>query len=798
MNNINLFIEDPEALKNIKNPIRVIGIDLGTTNSAVAEIIFNPGDEEIKAQCLPISQKTESGTTSLKMVPSVLAMKNNDIFVGEGAKRMIPKIADKYFIKDFNIFYECKNDIGTRKIYQKAPDGFKTPAEISGKILEFIFGTVKDYSDLPISKTVVTVPASFHISQRNDTITAAGLGGIFTIDKGDLLDEPIAAFLYYIFGEDTEIQDSIKTPKNILLFDFGGGTCDVSILNIKKEKNSNRLDMKYGSVSRYHRLGGGDIDRAIVYDILIPKLMEENQLRKNELTYEIKKLLLEAGLTGIAESLKIGISNEIQRKKNFGIYENPSQIEKIIPTQFNYKIGTKNCTLTNPKITASEFEKILNDFFSEEFLFPRESEYKLTNSIFSPIQDALDRANLEKSDIHYVLLTGGSSCIPFVGEKIEEYFQNAKIIRFDDDEKYHTSIAMGAAYFSFYKALNGKSIINKINHFNISINTQEGFKVLIPEKVELPYPSDNSYLKNYDFVVPHSDDVPFNITIEIYDSDSETLLLKKYWAIEDKNHIGDKIILNYRMNSNGIIEMYFTLLGSNSETFELTVENPLMNVVKPDTRRIRIEEIEYMLKSEKISENSKYDRFKELASLYSDIGQYEKAIDLYVRILNHFQGNDSSIFNKLAELYERIGNYDKMEAVYLEGFKKFRWAGFLFNLALKQNFIKDYQKASVNIEEAVSRENSAPYFVLKAKIFQNAGNEEEAKESLDEAYSLFGDIQTMDDWELGWYITFCNMRDDKENLKQANLERKLRSSLNSDGNTPDNFKEEKGILPTTK
>lgn len=798
MKNFKFFIEESRELEKIKEPLRFFGIDLGTTNSAIAEIIYKPGDDEIKAECLPLIQKTESGKISLKMIPSVLAIKGEEVYIGEGAKRMIPKIAEKYYEKDTNIFYECKNDIGTRKIYHKARKGYNTPAEISGKILEFIYGTVKEYNEIPIKKTVVTVPASFHITQRNDTITAAGLGGIFTIDKGDILDEPIAAFLYYIFDEDIDIIDRIEIPKNVLIFDFGGGTCDVSILSIRKQIGKKKIDMKYASVSRYHRLGGGDIDRAIVYDILIPQLIEENKIKKYEMTYEIKKLLLEAGLTGIAESLKIGISNEIERKKSFGNYKNPEEIEKIIPTEFKFMIKGKECKLTNPKITAKEFERIMDEFFSEEFLYARESEYKLINSIFSPIQDSLDKANLERGDIDYVLMTGGSSCNPLVREKIEKYFENAKIIGFDDEEKYHTSIAMGAAYYSFFKAINGKSIINKTNQFSISINSQEGLKEIIPSDVELPYPSDNSYLKNYDFSVPSSEKVPFNITIEIYDTETETQIGKGLWKIDSEEYIGNKIILNYRMTSNGIIEMYFTLAKNNSNPFNMTIENPLMNVVKPDTRRIRIQEIEYILKTERMEEKSKYEKFKELAKLYSEINQYEKAIDLYVRILNHFQGNEISVFNSLAELYEKIGNYEKMEKTYQEGYKKFRWSGFLFNLALKQYNLNEYQKASENIEDAISEEKSGPYFVLKSMIYEKAGYEEESKDSLDEAYNFFGDYKTMDDWELGWYITFCKLREDKVNLEKATEERRYRNSMKPDGENKEKTDEEKGILPTTK
>ncbi len=260
MNIIDYFINDRKVLKSIKKPLRVLGIDLGTTNSAVAQIIFDPEkDESIKAECQLVLQNTEAGDITLRTVPSVVAIKNDSIFIGEGAKRMISGIADRIFTKDIDIFYECKNDIGTRRLYHRAPDGFKTPAEISGKILEFIYNSVRKYDELEIQNTVVTVPASFHPAQRRDTMTAAGYGGIFNIGHENLLDEPLASFICYIMNEGFNIISNLNSKKNFLIFDFGGGTCDVSIVDVGKFVKGQSLKIHYKSVSRYHRLGGSDI-----------------------------------------------------------------------------------------------------------------------------------------------------------------------------------------------------------------------------------------------------------------------------------------------------------------------------------------------------------------------------------------------------------------------------------------------------------------------------------------------------------------------------------------------------------
>lgn len=798
MNITDIFINNKNKFNKIISPIRVLGIDLGTTNSAVAEIIFDPQkDIEIKAECLPVTQETESGNTSLRSVPSVVAIKSNKIFVGEGAKRMIPKIADRQFKKDVNIFYECKNDIGTKKIYHKAPEGFKTPAEISGKILEFIYNSVKEYNEIPVEKTVVTVPASFHPSQRMDTVTAAGLGGIFSIDKGDLLDEPLAAFISFVMNEGLEIIENIQTTKNILVFDFGGGTCDVSIFEVEKFILGENLKINYKSVSRYHRLGGGDIDRAIVYDILIPQLIRQNNIPKSELTYDIKKIILEAGLTGIAESLKIGISNEISRLKKFGKYPEDNTgketIVKLIPSEYKFKIGNREYKLSNPCITANEFEDTLKDFLNTDLLYARETEYKLVNSIFAPIQDSLDRCNLDETDIDFVLLTGGSSYIPFIKEKVQYYFKNAGLLEFEDEEKYHTSIAIGAAYHSFFKFINGTGLIEQVNHYGISINTQKGLVELVPRNVTLPYPSENTVAKNYDLKIPDKvDNIPFKLSVEIFDTDTEMLLTRGNWEIDNETYLGEKIVLEYRMNTNGIIEMRFSLLNYPDKKFKKTIENPFMNTIIPDTKKIQIEELEHILKTENLTEDEKYEKFYSLANLYNEIGYYEKSIALYLKILNHFQGESDDLFNKLGGLYDKTGDLEKMEMMYKEGYRKTGWNGLMFNLALKQYNLKKFSEALENIEIALFSGDEGPYLVLKAMIFEKMQREEETKETLDDANDSFRDIEFMTDWELGWYLTYCKMKNDTEEEKKARNE--IKSRCEKTGRTFET--DTPGILPT--
>ncbi len=781
MSIIDYFINDNEALKRIKKPIRVLGIDLGTTNSAVAQIIFDPNNpESLKAECLRVVQKTESGDITLKTVPSVVAIKDEKVFVGEGAKRMIPKIAEKEFTKGVDIFYESKNEIGTRRSYHKAPKGFQSPAEISGKILEFIFNTVKDYDENEISKTVVTVPASFHPAQRMDTVTAAGYGGIFSINKGDLLDEPLASFISYIMNEGLDVVSSLKSKKNFLIFDFGGGTCDVSIVEIGKYVKGECLKILYKSVSRYHRLGGSDIDRAIIYDFLIPEFLKQNNIPKNELSYVDKKLYLEPALTGVAEFLKIGISNEISRLKKFEQYDSADKksIKKIYNTELKIDIRGNYYTLKSPEINAADFENMMSDFVNKDFLYARETEYKLINSIFAPIEDSLRRCNMDSEDINYVLLTGGSSYLSIIQEEVKDYFKNAELLSFDNEDAYQSSIAAGAAYQSLFKIINGKGIVEQVNHYSISINTQYGPEELIPAGAPLPYPSGVDFEENSSLKIPETPEkYPYELQIEIVDTDNQFVLFKEVWEINSEVYEGQKIVVEYRMNENSIVEMKLKIKENMDDDFKCEIQNPLLNTVKPDTKRMEIEEIEHILKTERLRKDEKYKFSNRLANLYDDINYNEKAIELYNMILNSSQGDDMDLFNKLADLYFRINNYEKMEAFYKEGFRKHGWGGYMFNLAIKLKQKNELERALENINIAVEAEDSAPYLVLKAQILLSLNRKDEAESELEKAYNLFDPIEDLDDWGLGWYITMCTLRNDNENKKLAFEERRKRYGI---------------------
>ena len=197
-NPLSLIKASETEMKSPGRPVRVLGIDLGTTNSTVSEIKWDPSMNTVPpARVLEIEQPTLEGAYTHTLVPSVVALHSGQVLVGEGAKRLRARAAELGLDRNRDIFYECKNEIGIQKTYHRAPEGYRSAAEIGGHVVEFMVNAALADDSTPIDRVVVTVPASFQVAQRHDTVLAMRLAGL-EVAGGDLIDEPVAAFLDYL------------------------------------------------------------------------------------------------------------------------------------------------------------------------------------------------------------------------------------------------------------------------------------------------------------------------------------------------------------------------------------------------------------------------------------------------------------------------------------------------------------------------------------------------------------------------------------------------------------------------
>lgn len=367
---------------------KIIGIDLGTTNSCVSVM---EGKEPV------VIPNAEGKRTT----PSVIAfVEGGEIKVGDPAKRQAVTNPTKtvYSIKRFmgNKYSEASKEAervpykvvkGDNDTPRVDIDGrLYTPQELSAMILQKMKKTAEDYLGTSVSEAVITVPAYFNDSQRQATKEAGEIAGL---KVRRIINEPTAAALAYGLDKGHD--------QKIVVFDFGGGTHDVSILELGDGV------FEVLSTDGDTHLGGDDVDEKIINWLADEfKSEEDMDLRKDPMALQ--------RLKEAAEKAKIELSSS-------------SQTEINLPYITATASGPKHLVRT---LSRAKFEQLIDD---------------LVKRTIAPCEKALKAAGLSKSDINEVILVGGSTRIPAVQEAVEKFFGKAPHKGVNPDEV----VAVGAA-----------------------------------------------------------------------------------------------------------------------------------------------------------------------------------------------------------------------------------------------------------------------------------------------------------------------------------------------------------------
>jgi len=741
------------AASKTTRKIRVWGIDLGTTNSTVTEI-----STDLIPMPLEIEQKTEQGSYTGPVIPSIVAIRGDGIWVGEGAKRMRNGSASARGIEGKTLFSESKNDMGLRKTYADGPPTIRHAREAARTILRFIRDEASEQTGGIADRVVVTVPASFLANQRLDTLWAAKHAGIDLADH-ELLDEPTAALLDYAIAEDLVLEDgqSLKT----LLFDFGGGTCDISIVELINEGG---VHGRVLATSRYHRLGGGDIDRAIVHEVLIPALALEQKINLSDLSWAEKKRVLEPQLLGTAEQLKIALCRDIRRHAGFGRYDNAVK-EEIFAQQpaVETKIGSKRMVLTEPRLDSGQWEELLAKFLSEDELYVTESEYRTTQSVFSPIKDALMRAGLEPKEIDLLLLAGGSSMIPQVQWRLSKYFTKAKSHSYHAPVDAQLAISRGAAWHALGLELLGEPLITPCAGDGISLLTGQGtYLELVSAGSLLPFPAEG-WAEYENLVVPTAD--AKEILMKVVTSRDKQTVFSELWQLGSPAKLGERLLLKYKLTGNGEFVLRASLAADPDEEFERSISNPLVQSHNPNIVRVKIEEVEEQLRQHVLSADDSYT-LADLAKWYSELGQNEKALEYLKRAQVLWGSPNVYLLNLQAITYAKLGDIEKAVAFYDKCFEVSDWLTAKANAAIDLFKAKQYGRALSYADQVIDdSELGGPASVVRWRCLRALKRKDDATNALANIPDAFGSVEELGDWELGWYESFANETGDKALLK---------------------------------
>lgn len=776
MNKIQLFTSEMDT-RGRTMEVHAFGIDLGTTNSSVAEAIWMAGEKPV-CRVLEIDQPLwPAGTMTSPLVPSVVAVLDSGVpIVGEGAKRLRTRPQEANLFPERDLFYETKNDIGLRKTYHRAAESFNHASKIAGHILRFLKDAALQKEQAP-AHFCVTVPASFQLNQRRDTLLACGYAGI-DLQDDDLLDEPTAALIDYIMSESADRVVEAGKTNQCVVFDFGGGTCDVSVMEISADKKTKQILMSQTAVSRYHRLGGGDLDAAIVHEHLIPELLKENDLGPLDLTWAEKKRGIEPQLLGTAEALKEALCREIGRLKKFGKYGEADK-ENVVARQpgITLYLGKRSFHMARPTLTASQWETLLKPFLDRDLLYASQTEYRLTQSILAPLQDALDRANRKPEEIDFCLMVGGSSLIPLVREAVEAYFQKSSVGFFHDPVAIQLSVARGAAWNCLYKAITGHNLIRPILHDALAlVITGESLYPLIPAQTVLPYPADDAWAR-VELVVPHQKDLfTDRLLFKVVGAKDRQIIIHEIWNIPEHVTAGTEIVMEYRITAGKQFQCRAFLKDDPAVVFEHTVENPLVNVVNPGNTRLLIEEKEEELKRKGGGSADDRDDFLQLARWYAELNQKERALDWLRAALNKLGRPDVEALNLQAIYYGDLGDHEREEKLYREADRATTsWDGPMFNLALSYYRRAMYREATDAIDAAIRKGGQkGQSLTLKAMYLEKSDPEKDSKSLYIKAINAFGSPASLSDWELGWYMTAARGAGDKKAVEQADNEKRER------------------------
>lgn len=411
---------------------KVIGIDLGTTNSCVAVL---EGDK------VKVIENAEGTRTT----PSIVAFKDGETLVGQAAKRQAvtnPKntlfaikrligrrFEDKEVQKDISLvpFKIVKADNGDAWV--EVNDKKQAPPQISAEVLRKMKKTAEDYLGESVTEAVITVPAYFNDAQRQATKDAGKIAGL---DVKRIINEPTAAALAY--GMDKKGGD-----KTVAVYDLGGGTFDVSIIEIADVDGDQQFEVLATNGDTH--LGGEDFDLALI-DYLVEEFKKEQDVNLKGDPLAMQRL------KEAAEKAKIELSSSQSTEVNLPYITADSS-------------GPKHLVVT---ISRAKLESLTEDMVARTII---------------PCKTALEDAGLSASDIDDVILVGGQTRMPLVQQKVQEFFGKEPRKDVNPDE----AVAMGAAIQGAVLSGDKKDVLLlDVTPLTLGIETMGGVMTPIIEK----------------------------------------------------------------------------------------------------------------------------------------------------------------------------------------------------------------------------------------------------------------------------------------------------------------------------
>lgn len=555
---------------------KIIGIDLGTTNSCVA--VLEAGEPKV------IPNPEGNRTT-----PSVVAFKNVERIVGDAAKRQA--------ITNPNTVSSIKRLMGTSEKVEIEGKKY-TPEEVSAMILSYMKDYAESYLGEKVDKAVITVPAYFNDAQRQATKNAGKIAGL-NVER--IINEPTAAALAY--GLDKQ-----EKNQTILVYDLGGGTFDVSIL----ELGDGVFEVK--STAGNNHLGGDDFDNKIM-DYLVETFKKENgvDLSKDKMAMQRLKELSEKAKKDLSSMTTTQVSAPFISQSSDG----PLHLEMTL--------------------TRAKFEELIHD---------------LVMSTLEPVRKALKDADIKAKDLDKVIFVGGSTRVPLVYETVKKELAMEPSREVNPDEV----VAMGASIQGGVLTGDVNDIVLlDVTPLSLGIETLGGvMTVLIPRNTTIP----TSKSEVFSTAADNQPAVDVHVLQgeRSMASDNKTLGRFQLADIPPAPRGVPQIQVTFDIDANGIVNVTAKDLGTNKEQ-KITITS---NTTLSD------DEIDRMMKEAEANKEADKKK-KEEADLRNDaeqmIFQSEKALkDLGDKVDSKEKEEVENIVKELKEALEK-NDMDKVKTI---------------------------------------------------------------------------------------------------------------------------------------
>lgn len=735
-----------------------VGIDFGTSTTVVSIASRINGENTIKTLPIKLTQVLEDGTMyQSEKLPSVIAWYGGKLLVGEGASNL------KYTLtKGKNIWFSFKMELGEdhgAKYYNSEIGDLqnikiRNPKDCVRVFFMYIRMLIDKYcKENGLSdniKYAVSIPASFEANQRKELMEALETNGM-SVSKQSLIDEPNAAFISYVHDSENSEKPLLISPhynSKVMVFDFGGGTCDISILEIGKSVNG--LYSKNIAISKFTKLGGDDIDRYLTYKYLLPRFFEYNNVSENDFRTQEKQYIA-TQLYKVAERLKIllckRISNKMYMLEIPSHYKNSTEEESIsVPIMVNTLKGSlsQNCFY----LTVKELCEAMQVFMSRSRIATQIRGQEDYNNIFMPINSAISKANVKRSEIDYVLLIGGSAQNPFIQEAIKNEFADSQILVPQDLQ---THVSKGAAIHSLLMNGMNKCIIQPITSEPILVITKDVHpKVLMPAGTVIP---SNTYVID-DLVTSH--DHQDIIELPICVGNANKMLFNLKIELQGGVPVNTPVQLAIEINADKLLLAQASCMGIQCM---IEPQNPFANKeLTTEERIVLVAERQANLEAEQNHGTPTKNGLIKLRQAYEKAGNSFRAAETLELQTELYPSPDN--YNQIGVLYSNAGVEDKAIEYYERAYQNNPNSSTInFNLG-HSLFYKDPQRAKQLLNKAYEKNPSdGAIMIMYAKIERQAGNSEKAKEIEEKAYEMLikkWKTETLASHEYSWLSSLAS------------------------------------------